>query len=254
MPDERIAFTFHADMSGFDRAIKRMTEQMAATAPTRREAIRRALAPLAEARPFTDFHREWLHVMDTQHPHTPQETDMPNNQRRHREQMGVLDQIHDTLTEIRDRLPEREVACGDVWRDETERPCTRPSGHDGNHVDKVGTIWANPEPAPADVDPDGALGSVVDVTDLYAQLDKAQADFARMTKEWDGWRRMYEAAVAARALRNAADALDGGIGTSTARFGMDPHDYDSRADYGYAVAEADLRDRADRIEREGAES
>ncbi len=54
-----------------------------------------------------DFHREWLHVMDTQHPHTPQETDMPNNQRRHREQMGVLDQIHDTLTEIRDRLPER---------------------------------------------------------------------------------------------------------------------------------------------------
>lgn len=82
-----------------------------------------------------DFHREWLHVMDTQHPHTPQETDMPNNQRRHREQMGVLNQIHDTLkdiagntaeqyatlteirdrhdelkallTEIRDRLPER---------------------------------------------------------------------------------------------------------------------------------------------------
>lgn len=61
----------------------------------------------------------------------------------------------------------------------------------------------------------------------------------------------HDAAVAARALRNAADALDGGIGTSTARFSMDPHDYDSRADYGYAVAEADLRDRADRIEREG---
>lgn len=111
-----------------------------------------------------DFHREWLHVMDTQHPHTPQENDMPNNQRRHREQMGVLDQIKDLLTEILDRLPEREVACGDVWRDETERPCTRPSGHDGNHVDKVGTIWANPEPAPADVDPDEALiDQMVDV-------------------------------------------------------------------------------------------
>lgn len=64
----------------------------------------------------------------------------------------------------------------------------------------------------------------------------------------------HDAAVAARALRDAADALDGGIGTSTARFGMDPHDYDSRADYGYAVAEADLRACADRIEREGGAS
>lgn len=63
-----------------------------------------------------------------------------------------------------------------------------------------------------------------------------------------------EAEVAARALRDAADALDGGIGTSTARFGMDPHDYDSRADYGYAMAEADLRACADRIEREGGAS
>ncbi len=64
----------------------------------------------------------------------------------------------------------------------------------------------------------------------------------------------HDAAVAARALREAADVLDGGIGTSTARFGMDPHDYDSRADYGYAVAEADLRACADRIEREGGAS
>ena len=101
-----------------------------------------ATARARDARDPDAFHREWLRVMDDIHPRLDQETDMPNNQRRHREQMGVLDQIHDLLTEIRDRLPEREVACGDVWRDETGRPCTRPSGHDGNHVDKVGTIWA----------------------------------------------------------------------------------------------------------------
>lgn len=105
----------------------------------------------------TDFHREWLHVMDTQHPHTPQETDMPNNQRRHREQMGVLDQIHDTLTEIRDRLPERvevkvvapfdpDVIAANLARlkHELETPMR---GH-GECCD----------PAPADVDPDEAGG------------------------------------------------------------------------------------------------
>lgn len=228
VPDERIAFTFHADMSGFQRAIKRMAEelaeQMCKAAPTRREAIRHAFTPFAAAQsrdaawmlaalnggsPRTRTHS--INPETGEFTRLDQETDMPNNQRRHREQMGVLDQIHDTLAEIRDRLPQREVACGDVWRDETERPCTRPSGHDGNHVDKVGTIWANPEPAPADVDPDGALGSVVDVTDLYAQLDKAQADLARMTKEWDGWRRMYEAgrAMTAREPRTLLNPTEG---------------------------------------------
>lgn len=130
-----------------------------------------------------DFHREWLHVMDTQHPHTPQENDMPNNQRRHREQMGVLDQIHDTLTEIRDRLPEREVACGDVRRYETERPCTRPSGHDGNHVDKVGTIWANPEPAPADVDLTEPSVNVTETPDLSTEDAGTSSEPADITEE-----------------------------------------------------------------------
>lgn len=64
---------------------------------------------------------------------------MPNNQRRHREQMGVLDQIHDTLTEIRDRLPEREVERtrpepGDVAEEPDEPMRTLPEAISGRIV------------------------------------------------------------------------------------------------------------------------
>lgn len=53
----------------------------------------------------TDFHREWLHVMDTQRPHTPQESDMPTITRTITVRLDP--ELVALLAEIRDRLPER---------------------------------------------------------------------------------------------------------------------------------------------------
>lgn len=158
-----------------------------------------------------DFHREWLHVMDTQHPHTPQESDMPNNQRRHREQMGVLDQINDTLTEIRDRLPEYVKPTLD-WLDE---PIPVPRPEPACICGSVDGFDCCPDPAPADVDPDEALAKVLCSAFWGGQVMPSadNADWTNVTRAArehieaeDEGRAAHKSALAAENLRRAEKA------------------------------------------------